>query len=1090
MPLTLNRIAHHRATSSLLLSSTSPASLLQGCLGNFPLAYLGDFQSFIAETSETVSLLVANLQVNDTTKIDLLGEYCGADLSFLPESLQSLADSMDHLKTSYVGMVDLTSCHRISPLIRRVTHGDLCTEAAFGLTWLWTCLFLLTIFAFVLLTTRAALFNTVIVRNRKRKPKPSQVKKEFDEYKNFMAEYYEDTDQWAMKPQRDLVVNVTTGGVVRKRIRRGMKSSHGDKPIVVVADPIPSKKLKREPTFDTEETTPTSNDSDNNSGFSLDQDDGIFYDISLGEGFCSHLDNHVVPDDDDEYVLNDADRVKNDDIDDDESDDSSSSDESEDDNDDDASALASVVSFTGTMFSDAKSLAKSTMKSAKRTLQTIRELPSMLGGSRALGASKIGVDDEEEADVVDFSIPESPYIQYPAHGHHLPSLLQQQRLHYGDTPEASSKDQASLDEEPEPFENEFRTPTYSHRLGSGTPNAPQKLLRFLGRSDANEEEMEPLTTSTPFDKATGGRDSIGGSSTLRPRQILMSPLLSPAAPSTKENRRSKFANATLLNDHSSSQSLKTVVSTKHIPARAAVQRDSKSSSQSSRNDMNATPSDELLTLATTQRTQTVVRERLKSVTSVQLDSKISSTSRVSQLQQQLENKIKATTKQEGPDAVNEDKKRTTTNETETEASQSEVQLTKAFQHYGHSSRAQISRELVQKPTESSNGKDEEVENSFARSNSGGAPRIDPFFARKPVRRFGLKQDILTIPILPELASAPPAKEENRKETAIDRVRVPRRYSTQPEPMIVSSQITGRRVHPWARQVPSSALPAQKGQAEQTTAEMKIVSKDAQSDSIPVKNSSFTEGRDESRTETLNSSSKGPTLTAPSLVTSRPFGPTNDTEVQKVAPSHSFFSVQRVNTEDSQVRATSNPYGRSSTTRPWQVPSRSSISAPPVHSHKIATNDGAKKIPRLAPSFPFPAPANSQFYGRSSTTRVWQAPSLSSATVQNTQMNMREANKTDKTKAPRPAPALPIPAQATAQRFGYMSQPRPGEVPARSEFVPRANEDDSKKPKNDTTKGHKVSDPVPDPLKKAIERYGLSTRGTRPRSLQNPGTLDV
>jgi hypothetical protein len=77
IPLTLYRIVRH----FFPFFPQPPTLLPQGCLGDFPLAYLGDFQSFIAETGETVSLLAGNIQVNDTAKIDLLGQYCGADLS-------------------------------------------------------------------------------------------------------------------------------------------------------------------------------------------------------------------------------------------------------------------------------------------------------------------------------------------------------------------------------------------------------------------------------------------------------------------------------------------------------------------------------------------------------------------------------------------------------------------------------------------------------------------------------------------------------------------------------------------------------------------------------------------------------------------------------------------------------------------------------------------------------------------------------------------------------------------------------------------------------------------------------------------------
>ena len=442
---------------------------MQGCLDDFPLAYLEDFAPAIRHAVDSIELLSTAVKVNNTETVELIGEYCGNDMHSLPTSLQTLSSSIVTLDSSFADLVDATSCHNVSPMVRRLTHGDICTNSAFGLAWVWSCMYALCFCGFIMLSTRAALFSTVITRRnirenrrykkgeKKRKLKPSCVVEEFEEYRKFMADYFDDTDQWAMVPIKKLIAGDTL------ELELGSV-------------------LMRPPTFDTEGTSPTS-------------DEGI--------GFHGGVDTGFYVDSDSE---NDAggDNASGTEVDDDVSYYSGSSDESTDgeddyDPDDDVSALASMMSFSDSVLSDARSLARSAMKA-------VRALPSMLG----INKDESSFEDDNNDMLFSERIPESPYPrQLGLDGH--TAMLRTTRLN------------ASDEDDPWNTPPNQIIPMYPnstvHRGRSLVPNAPQKLIRFLGR--AEESELEPLTPSRTIHSPSNRQSS------LEPRQLEMSPLLSP-----------------------------------------------------------------------------------------------------------------------------------------------------------------------------------------------------------------------------------------------------------------------------------------------------------------------------------------------------------------------------------------------------------------------------------------------------------------------------------------------------------------------------------------------------------------------------------
>eukprot|EP00980_Cylindrotheca_fusiformis_P005850 scaffold1228_cov119-Cylindrotheca_fusiformis.AAC.17 len=212
-----------------------------GCLTDHPLAFLEEFGKRIDEGVVYMSQLSGALEdaQDETFVMDKLNQECGADASYLPETIGSLEGLLQTLQEQMHSFVKLTSCSQVSPIIRRVTHGAICDESAMGFTWIWATCFSLLVCCFTLLTVRAALFNS-IKKGKSREKKPRRiVEKEFDEYKEYMAEYYGD----------DEVAKWVLDGETKKAPKK--KVDH-------VEFEFGSPFLQRNPTFGTESTSPES----------------------------------------------------------------------------------------------------------------------------------------------------------------------------------------------------------------------------------------------------------------------------------------------------------------------------------------------------------------------------------------------------------------------------------------------------------------------------------------------------------------------------------------------------------------------------------------------------------------------------------------------------------------------------------------------------------------------------------------------------------------------------------------------------------------------------------------------------------------
>ncbi|KAG7338842.1 hypothetical protein IV203_012788 [Nitzschia inconspicua] len=177
-----------------------------GCLSDNPLSFLNTISSDLESAVAHVNQLSTILAPDDNQTIATLNEVCDRDLSFLAPALHDLNQLLGNLRTHVQQLADCASCHRISPLFRRLSHGAMCVEMPQSLTVLWSCCFVLCILCMVMLTTRAALYNSV-KRKKARNKKPRRVvEKEFSDYQEFMGQYYEDTQHWNLDeplPQYD-----------------------------------------------------------------------------------------------------------------------------------------------------------------------------------------------------------------------------------------------------------------------------------------------------------------------------------------------------------------------------------------------------------------------------------------------------------------------------------------------------------------------------------------------------------------------------------------------------------------------------------------------------------------------------------------------------------------------------------------------------------------------------------------------------------------------------------------------------------------------------------------------------------------------
>lgn len=154
--------------------------------------FLTDIESTVSDTYSQVSKLYSILNSRNFTYIV---EACGNDNSTIVAAnatLNSLDQIFSDVQGSLTAAIELTGCSSISPVLRRLLFGSACTQSVEGLAWIYSSLLVISVLGFVILSTRAALFNPVI-RGRRNKRR----EKEFDDYREFMSRFY-DTSRWEL----------------------------------------------------------------------------------------------------------------------------------------------------------------------------------------------------------------------------------------------------------------------------------------------------------------------------------------------------------------------------------------------------------------------------------------------------------------------------------------------------------------------------------------------------------------------------------------------------------------------------------------------------------------------------------------------------------------------------------------------------------------------------------------------------------------------------------------------------------------------------------------------------------------------------
>jgi len=150
-----------------------------------------DEQEFL-KIFDTVSSVLSLSESYNTTR---LSNECGADVAPVIAAVDILADNLGKLSSSVRRVEALTSCFKVRPILDKLFYGSMCTGSVEGLTWMFAALFAIAVLSLIMLSTRASLYNAVV-----KAPKKEESEREWWEYLEFMAQFYDDTDDWKYQP--------------------------------------------------------------------------------------------------------------------------------------------------------------------------------------------------------------------------------------------------------------------------------------------------------------------------------------------------------------------------------------------------------------------------------------------------------------------------------------------------------------------------------------------------------------------------------------------------------------------------------------------------------------------------------------------------------------------------------------------------------------------------------------------------------------------------------------------------------------------------------------------------------------------------
>jgi hypothetical protein len=172
---------------------------IQGCSSENPFAFLSDFEPKIQSAIDGAEMFSGTAEAHGAST---LSESCGVDIFPVVSAATVLINALQSIQNELATAIDLSSCHSIAPILRRIFYGTICNESVSGFTWMFSCCLAISFLGLTMLSARAAMYNATLRPPRKPRSR-RQIQREFKEYKDFMAQFYGgEVDEWELHPKK------------------------------------------------------------------------------------------------------------------------------------------------------------------------------------------------------------------------------------------------------------------------------------------------------------------------------------------------------------------------------------------------------------------------------------------------------------------------------------------------------------------------------------------------------------------------------------------------------------------------------------------------------------------------------------------------------------------------------------------------------------------------------------------------------------------------------------------------------------------------------------------------------------------------
>lgn len=174
--------------------------ITQGCSTENPLAFVGEFRLEVEEAGTSASVLGDALRSIENAT---LTEACGENFPELLSTVEDVGSSFRSISGYLGAAIRVTDCARVFPILDEIFHGATCGTTMEGLSGMFGGLLGLTFVVMIMFSTRAALFNPVYKAKKRLRRE-----REFDEYREFMAQFYEDAGEWKIDPDMKSLLKI------------------------------------------------------------------------------------------------------------------------------------------------------------------------------------------------------------------------------------------------------------------------------------------------------------------------------------------------------------------------------------------------------------------------------------------------------------------------------------------------------------------------------------------------------------------------------------------------------------------------------------------------------------------------------------------------------------------------------------------------------------------------------------------------------------------------------------------------------------------------------------------------------------------